>query len=456
MELDLNVPNDSHLPLWEEGWWRYAFLMGGRGNGRSGTASRYALSQLVSDTYTRGAIMRAVRENIKSSCWSDLVDRIAEQNAENVRGLSVTAEEMSYGKNLLRPFGFKASSGSLTARLKSLAKFNLAWIEEMEEIAEKEFRTFDDSLRTVEGRIRIVGTLNTPQKSHWIIQEFFDLEPHPEAKGFYIPHVKDSHKHDTLYIGGTYRENIQNLDPATVKRYETYKRHKPDYYWQMIEGLVPDTVRGKIYHGWEQIDEIPKDARLVGFGEDFGWFPDPAAVVAIYYLNGGYIAHEVAYGTELDNKHLAGQIKAHGQAITIADAAEPKSIAEQNKCGIKVEPSLKGADAVDYRIKVTSTKRVAVTKQSENIWREYENYAWDEDKEGNPKGTPVHMFSHSMDAIGQFFAWQEGGGKVGTKVTVSGPNFTSYGRSGGSTGKGVKVNIPGVQKKPKIDFPKGW
>jgi hypothetical protein len=46
----------SHLPLWERADWRYAFLMGGRGNGRSGTASRYSVSRLLSKEYTRGAI----------------------------------------------------------------------------------------------------------------------------------------------------------------------------------------------------------------------------------------------------------------------------------------------------------------------------------------------------------------------------------------------------------------
>jgi phage terminase large subunit len=47
---------ESHLALWERTNWRYAFLMGGRGNGRSGTASRYSITRLLSKEYTRGAI----------------------------------------------------------------------------------------------------------------------------------------------------------------------------------------------------------------------------------------------------------------------------------------------------------------------------------------------------------------------------------------------------------------
>ncbi len=453
LKLDQNV-NKLFEPLWKEQT-RYYILMGGRGAGRSTAGSQYALSRLNEPDFFRCAIMRANHSDIRHSLWRELSDRIDEQGVREALRVTENDMHVEYGENTINAHGFRTSSGSHTAKLKSLANYNTVLVEEAEEIGEREFTTLDDTLRTKRGNIRIVLMLNSPAKAHWMISRFFDLEPHPNVKGFYLPIIKPDA--NAVYIGGTYRDNLDNLDETTVKRYEAYKRLKPDYYWQMIEGLVPDTVRGKIYHGWEQIDEIPKEARLVGFGEDFGWFPDPAAVVAIYYLNGGYIVHEVAYGTELDNKHLAGQIKAHGRAVTIADAAEPKSIDEQNKCGIKVEPSLKGGDAVNYRIKVTAGKRIAVTKSSENIWREYENYAWAEDKDGNPKGVPVHDFSHSMDALGQFFAWQEGGGKTGTKATVSGPNFVSYGHTDGSVrGKGVKVNTPGVQKKPKIDYPKGW
>jgi phage terminase large subunit-like protein len=54
---------DEHLALWEQMDWRYAFLMGGRGNGRSGTSSRYVTSRVLGKEYTRGAVMRAVKED---------------------------------------------------------------------------------------------------------------------------------------------------------------------------------------------------------------------------------------------------------------------------------------------------------------------------------------------------------------------------------------------------------
>lgn len=390
--------HDSHAALWERDDWRYAIIMGGRGNGRSGTASRYSVSQLLGKQYTRGAIMRAVHADIRASCWGEILDRVREQDILEQFHVAENDMFIERGANSLRAHGFRASSGSLTARLKSLAGYNFIWIEEAEEIGEDEFRTLDDSLRTVKGRIRIVLTLNTPPKNHWILQRWFDLKPAGVA-GFYLPQLKPDAQ-DVLFIGGSWRENEPNLDPVTVSRYQQYRATNPSYYWQVIEGLSPDVVRGRIFTGWQQIDGIPPEARLVRFGEDYGWFPDPACAVAIYYWNGSYIIDELAYGTELTNEYLAQQIKAVGQAPTIADSAEPKSISEQNKYGIVVRPCEKGPDSVNYRIQVVSQKKVFVTSRSKHVWESYENYAWAEDKDGNPKGEPDHRWSHAMDAAG--------------------------------------------------------
>lgn len=391
--------HESHIVLWEaNNNIRYIILMGGRGNGRSGSASRFAISKLLGKEYVRGAIMRATREDIRASCWGEIMDRITEQGISDQFRIVDNDMFIERGQNSLRGHGFRASSGSLTARLKSLAGYNYVWIEEAEEIGEDEFRTLDDTLRTVKGKITIVLSLNTPAKSHWIIKKWFNLIPYPEAQGFYTPVLKPEIT-DAIYIGGTYRENLPNLDVHTVDRYKSYQQTNPSYYWQVIEGLSPDEVRGKIYTGWQLIDSVPKEARLVKFGEDFGWFPHPACVAAIWYWSGSYILDEVAYGTELSNEFLAGEIKKYGNAITIADSAEPKSIAEQRKYGIIVQGAEKGKDSVSFRIKVTSQKKILVTKRSKNIWESYENYRWAEDKDGNPKGEPEHTWSHAMDAV---------------------------------------------------------
>ena len=103
--------HESHLPVFEDTSWRYAILMGGRGNGRSGTASRHVISSLLGKEFTRGALMRATREDIRTSSWKDTKDRIFEQDIESQ--FKITENEMfiENGKNSVRAHGFRASSG---------------------------------------------------------------------------------------------------------------------------------------------------------------------------------------------------------------------------------------------------------------------------------------------------------------------------------------------------------
>jgi phage terminase large subunit len=100
---------DEHLQLWENQDWRYGLVMGGRGNGRSGTASRYMTSRLFGEEYTRGAVMRAVKEDIRTSCWQEIIDRIDEQEVRDAKGLSITDHNMhiAFGKNSIQAHGYK-------------------------------------------------------------------------------------------------------------------------------------------------------------------------------------------------------------------------------------------------------------------------------------------------------------------------------------------------------------
>jgi PBSX family phage terminase large subunit len=345
-------------------------------------------------------MMRATREDIRASCWSEIQDRLREQDITNQFRIADNDMFLEYGENSLRAHGFRASSGSLTARLKSLAGYNLIWAEEAEEIGEEEFRTLDDTLRTVKGRIRIVLSLNTPPKNHWILRKWFDLTP-SDVQGFYIPHLKPEVK-DVLYIGGTWVENAPNLDPHTIERYKGYQYNNPAYFYQVIEGLSPEEVRGKIYTGWQQIDMIPEGARLVKFGLDWGWYPDPVSVVAVYYWNGSYIVDEVIHGTNLDDEFVASEIKkvkGWDNTYAVCGADEPKSIEMLRKYRIRAESTDNRKGSVQYRIKTTSTKKILVTRRSKNVWAGYEVYRWAEDKDGNPKGEPDHEGSDAMDAV---------------------------------------------------------
>ena len=194
----------------------------------------------------------------------------------------------------------------------------------------------------------------------------------------------------------TYKDN-EALDQSFIDSIEQRKSRKG--WWKVYgEGQLGE-VEGKIYKDWQIIPEIPHEARLERYGIDFGYSNDPTAIVAIYYYNGGYIVDEIAFQKELSNKQIADTLLNYPLALTIADSAEPKSIAEISDYGINIIGAEKGKDSVANGIQIVQDERISITKNSSNIIKEYRNYLWRTDKDGKILNVPEQGFDHSLDAI---------------------------------------------------------
>lgn len=376
---------------------RYFILMGGRGAGRSTVGSQYANAKLVAPEYFRCAIMRYILGDIRNSIYREIIDRADENEILNKLKINDSTMAVSYGENSINAVGFRKSSGDQKSKLKSLANYNCVIIEEADEIPEEDFMQLDDSLRTIKGDIVIILLLNPPPKTHWIIKRWFDLKP-SGIKDFYIPELKADRK-DTLAIISNYKDNEKNIARQSIEQYENYKETNPEHYYNMILGLVPETVKGKIYKDWAVIDLVPHEARLERYGLDFGYSVDPTTIDAIYKYNGGIIIDQITHQKELSNKQIADILLGVPKALVIADSAEPKSIDEISSYGVNILPSLKGQGSVNKGIAFVQDQKISVTKRSINVLNEYENYAWKEDKEGNNINVPGSGYDHHMDAI---------------------------------------------------------
>ncbi len=225
-------------------------------------------------------------------------------------------------------------------------------------------------------------------------KDFIFIDWNPTNEYWFYTEVKDK-RGDVDHIILTYKDN-EALAPEIVASIEQRKGRKS---WWDVYGLGQlGEVEGKIFRGWQIIDQIPHEARLERYGLDFGYSNDPSAIVAIYYYNGGYIWDEVLFGKGLSNKQIADVIANQPRGMVIADSAEPKSIDELRMYGVNIQPTTKGPGSVLQRIQMTQDQRISVTKQSINIIKEYRNYLWETDKDGRILNEPEHTWSHSMDA----------------------------------------------------------
>ena len=227
-------------------------------------------------------------------------------------------------------------------------------------------------------------------------KEFIFLDWNPTAEFWYYTEVRNK-RDDVEELTLTYLDN-EGLSPEIVKSIEQRKNRAG---WWQVYGLGQlGEVEGKIYKNWQIIDEIPHEARLERYGLDFGYFPDPTAVVAVYYYNGGYILDEVLYKQELLNRQIAETMRNLPEGLVMADSAEPKSIAEIREFDINILPVEKGPDSVSYGIKKVQAQQISVTKRSVNLIKEYRNYLFKVDKEGFIiPGVPEDGNDHCLDAV---------------------------------------------------------
>ena len=226
-------------------------------------------------------------------------------------------------------------------------------------------------------------------------KEFIFLDWNPSNEFWFYTEVLHK-RNDVEHIILTYKDN-EALSKEIVDAIE--QRKERIGWWKVYgEGQLGE-VEGKIYKGWQILDELPHEARLERRGLDFGYTNDPSSIVDIYSYNGGYILDEVCYQKGLTNKQIADIINNLEKTLIIADSAEPKSIDEIMSYGVNIVAAQKGAGSVSQGIQYVQAQKISVTKKSVNLIREYRNYLWETDKNGKILNVPEHQFSHSMDAI---------------------------------------------------------
>lgn len=229
---------------------------------------------------------------------------------------------------------------------------------------------------------------------------------------------------DVDFITLTYKDN-EALDITTIKEIESHKYNRA---WWQVYGLGElGDIEGRIYTGWTVLDSVPQEARLLKYGLDFGYSIDPTACDAIYKWNDSLVIDEVIHQKGLSNRQIAEVLLNLDRASVIADSAEPKSIDEIKSYGVPIFPATKGSDSVRQGIQVVQDQKIFITKRSINTLKEYRNYLWKQDKNGDFTKEPSDIWNHHMDDIR--YAVSSGKGTVEWKYEDPG---------------GVKAFIPGI------------
>ena len=354
---------------------RFKIHQGGTRSGKTYAICQYIIYLLTSSKNPLViSIIRKTLPSLRGSVMRDII-LILEQTGLYYLGThNKAANTFEYGKHLIE-FLSVDEPQKIRGR-----KRNIAFLNEANELNIEDFRQIN--MRTTDF---LIMDFNPSDPVHWIYDEII---PRDDC--------------DTWIT--TYKDN-KFLSEDLVFEIERMRERDPDYWRVYGEGQKAVYSARQIFSNWTFIPhsdfpEFDIDIEAV-IGLDFGFTNDPSAATLIFKKNDKLYLHELFYKTGMTNSDIVDYIKKLGyeQVLIFADAAEPKSVEQIKREGLLIKPAVKGQGSINAGISLLKEYDIIVSKESKNIIKEYNNYYWEELKDGTIINKPKDKFNHAMDSI---------------------------------------------------------
>jgi phage terminase large subunit len=225
---------------------------------------------------------------------------------------------------------------------------------------------------------KVILDYNPSEEFHWIYDQVLTRSD--------VEFFQTTYK-DNPFLGDVIKEEIERLKGID------------ENYWR-VYGLGERGQARSLVYTFSTTKEIPKEAKLVSYGLDFGYSSDPTSLVRTYILDDNMYVDELLYRTGMTNQDIANEMKVLGLDRSneiYADSAEPKSIEEIYRMGWNVKPTIKGS--INIGIDIIRRYKLHATESSFNLIKELRNYKYIEDKNGQMTNKPVDNFNHALDAL---------------------------------------------------------
>ena len=374
---------------------RYRVVKGSRSSKKSVTMALWTIYNIMKHQQANMLVIRKTYRTIKDSCYAQLKWAIHRFGVDAFFLCKESPLEITYlptgQKIFFRGLDDPLKVTSITVETGVLCWL---WIEEAYEITkETDFDTLDESIRgqLPQGLFKSVTlTFNPWNDRHWIKARFFDKKD-PEVLAM-----------TTNYLMNEF------LDESDRKIFERMKVENPRRYnvaglgeWGVVDGLVYENWEEQLFD-WQKVSAMP-DVESA-FGLDFGYTNDPTALFCGLISNNQktlWVFDEL-YQKALTNEMIANKVKDMGYAkeLITADSAEPKSIEELRRLGIRrIKAAEKGKDSIINGIQKIQDYHIIVHPRCVNFLTEISCYAWDKDKFGNAVNKPIDDYNHLMDAM---------------------------------------------------------
>lgn len=369
-------------------------LSGGRGSLKSTTVSLLVPLLICQNPSVHALVLRKINNTIRDSVYAQYIWSIGELGMAQYWRSSKTPMELTYiptGQKIM----FRGADDPM--KIKSIkvpfGYIGVTHFEEKDQFA---------------GRAEIRTILQSTMRGGEKFWNFESYNP-PISRDNWANIDSQEERADRMCHRSTYLEappewlGDQFFTEAEYLR-ETNERAYQHEYLGIPTGTGSDV--------FENVEVRPiTDEEVMSFdrilnGVDWGYFPDPWAFNRCYFHSASqtlYIFDELE-ANKLGNKETADKLLGHGitkeDRIT-ADSAEPKSVADYNKYGLKCYGAVKGAGSVErsmvwlQRLNAIVIDPVRCPKTK----AEFIKYEYERNKDGEIISGYPDKDNHHIDAV---------------------------------------------------------
>lgn len=228
---------------------------------------------------------------------------------------------------------------------------------------------------------------NPSHEEHWIYDKLCKRERTRYMHSTMLdnPLIPDNAKEQIL----SYEPTPYNIEHGTADKrkwliYGLGKRAK-------IEGLV--------FEDYTIIKEVPVWVKRRWYGLDFGYSVDFTACSEVGYLDNAIYIDEKFYQTNMLSSDIIKALKRLPSRKIWSECADPRLLQEIHNGGLNIYPVRKFTGSIEAGIDFMRTKKIYLTESSLNAKKEFDNYTYQQDKDGRWLNRPVDNYNHVIDGV---------------------------------------------------------
>jgi phage terminase large subunit len=222
---------------------------------------------------------------------------------------------------------------------------------------------------------------------------------------------------DCFHFISTYKDN-PFLEQKIIDDIEKLQG-KNKSLWTVYGLGLRAIIEGRIFDDYEIIEEIPEHIRKRWIGMDFGYTQDPTAIINIAIDGENLYMDEICYRTHMLTNDIIKVLKSECQnKKVISESADPRLIDEIYNAGINIFGVTKYAGSIEAGLTKMKEYKIKITRRSDHIKKEIDNYVYDQDRDGKYLNQPVDEFNHAIDA-GRYVILEEVIGHNRKKTNLS-------------------------------------